>query len=73
MEQTRSTFETERCKLVGEVAQALERAVNNINELNRNMENLAEVGHDFTKVQEVWSGFVDGVRGEVGAEAAKTA
>ena len=59
-----STFESERSKLVGEVAQAMERAVNNMNELNRNIENLVEVGHDFTKVQEVWGAFAEGVRGE---------
>ena len=49
---------------MGEVAQAMEKAVSNINELNRNMENLSEVGHDFTKIQEVWSAFAEGVRGK---------
>ena len=51
------TFEMERAHLLDEVGQSMEQCVNNLNELNRNMADLVEVGQDFTRIADVWADF----------------
>lgn len=43
--------------LVGEIAQSLEHVLQNINKLNRSLEEVIAVGNEFSPVEALWSQF----------------
>ncbi|KAF2651476.1 DASH complex, subunit Dad1, partial [Lophiostoma macrostomum CBS 122681] len=53
----KSHFETQRELLVGEIAQSLEHVLQNINRLNRSLEEVIAVGTEFSPVEALWSQF----------------
>ncbi|KAF2739009.1 hypothetical protein EJ04DRAFT_458400 [Polyplosphaeria fusca] len=53
----RTFFEQQREQLVGEIAQSLEHVLQNINKLNRSLEELIQVGNEFSPVEALWSQF----------------
>ncbi|KAG9203922.1 hypothetical protein G6514_002083 [Epicoccum nigrum] len=50
-------FEQQREMLVGEIAQSLELVLQNINKLNRSLEEVTQVGAEFAPVESLWSHF----------------
>lgn len=50
-------FEQQREMLVGEIAQSLEHVLQNINKLNRSLEEVIAVGNEFSPVEALWSQF----------------
>ncbi|KAF9694317.1 hypothetical protein EKO04_007579 [Ascochyta lentis] len=50
-------FEQQRELLVGEIAQSLELVLQNINKLNRSLEEVTQVGTEFAPVESLWSHF----------------
>ncbi|GAA5890590.1 hypothetical protein JCM8208_004925 [Rhodotorula glutinis] len=54
----KSSFERERDRLIAEIADNLGKCLNNINTLNRNIENVTAVGN-FESVHDLWSQFQD--------------
>ncbi|KAL1605557.1 Dolichyl-diphosphooligosaccharide-protein glycosyltransferase subunit dad1 [Nothophoma quercina] len=50
-------FEQQREMLVGEIAQSLELVLQNINKLNRSLEEVTQVGTEFAPVESLWSHF----------------
>ncbi|KAJ4986280.1 DASH complex subunit Dad1 [Stagonosporopsis vannaccii] len=50
-------FEQQREFLVGEIAQSLELVLQNINKLNRSLEEVTQVGAEFAPVESLWSHF----------------
>ncbi|KAF2121399.1 DASH complex subunit Dad1-domain-containing protein [Lophiotrema nucula] len=52
-----SYFEQQRTLLVGEIAQSLEHVLQNINKLNRSIEEVTGVGNEFAPVEALWSQF----------------
>ncbi|KAI5479388.1 DASH complex, subunit Dad1 [Pseudohyphozyma bogoriensis] len=53
----RADFESERARLVAEIAENLARCVTNVNQLNRNIENVSTVGAGFAPVHNLWKQF----------------
>ncbi|KAH6614030.1 DASH complex subunit Dad1-domain-containing protein [Boeremia exigua] len=53
----KSYFEQQREMLVGEIAQSLELVLQNINKLNRSLEEVTQVGTEFAPVESLWSHF----------------
>ncbi|OCK77406.1 hypothetical protein K432DRAFT_384730 [Lepidopterella palustris CBS 459.81] len=53
----RTYFEQQREMLVGEIAQSLEHVLQNINRLNRTLEEVIAVGNEFSPVEALWSQF----------------
>lgn len=53
----RSYYEQQRELLVTEIAQSLETVLQNINKLNRSLEEVTQVGNEFTPVEALWSHF----------------
>ncbi|KAF2473846.1 DASH complex subunit Dad1 [Lindgomyces ingoldianus] len=53
----KSFFEQQREILVGEIAQSLEHVLQNINKLNRSLEEVIAVGNEFSPVEALWSQF----------------
>ncbi|KAF2747839.1 hypothetical protein M011DRAFT_401879, partial [Sporormia fimetaria CBS 119925] len=60
-------FEEQRELLVLEIAQSLETVLQNINKLNRSLEEVIAVGNEFAPVEALWSQF-EGVMGNVNLE-----
>ncbi|KAF2645364.1 DASH complex, subunit Dad1, partial [Massarina eburnea CBS 473.64] len=56
-------YESQREILIGEIAQSLESVLQNINRLNRSMEEVIQVGNEFAPVESLWSLF-EGVMGQ---------
>ncbi|EMD95477.1 hypothetical protein COCC4DRAFT_55004 [Bipolaris maydis ATCC 48331] len=50
-------FEQQREMLVTEIAQSLEVVLQNINKLNRSLEEITSVGNEFAPVESLWSHF----------------
>ncbi|OAL03966.1 hypothetical protein IQ06DRAFT_196632, partial [Phaeosphaeriaceae sp. SRC1lsM3a] len=50
-------FEQQREMLVTEIAQSLELVLQNINKLNRSIEEVTSVGNEFAPVESLWSHF----------------
>ncbi|KAL5116463.1 Dolichyl-diphosphooligosaccharide-protein glycosyltransferase subunit dad1 [Pleosporales sp. CAS-2024a] len=50
-------FEQQREWLVTEIAQSLELVLQNINKLNRSLEEVTQVGSEFAPVESLWSHF----------------
>ncbi|ODV96292.1 hypothetical protein PACTADRAFT_30016, partial [Pachysolen tannophilus NRRL Y-2460] len=50
-------FEKERDSLITEINTAMENILNNVNSLNRSLENSVAVGKDFDSVSNLWEGF----------------
>ncbi|KAF2855619.1 hypothetical protein T440DRAFT_464019 [Plenodomus tracheiphilus IPT5] len=53
----RSYYEQQRELLVSEIAQSLEVVLQNINKLNRSLEEVTQVGSEFAPVESLWSHF----------------
>ncbi|KAF2201258.1 hypothetical protein GQ43DRAFT_416226 [Delitschia confertaspora ATCC 74209] len=53
----KSYFEQQRELLVSEVAQSLEHVLQNLNKLNRSLEEVIAVGNEFAPVEALWSQF----------------
>ncbi|KAF2129278.1 hypothetical protein P153DRAFT_431264 [Dothidotthia symphoricarpi CBS 119687] len=53
----KSYFEQQRELLVTEIAQSLELVLQNINKLNRSLEEVTQVGNEFAPVESLWSHF----------------
>ncbi|KAF2273054.1 uncharacterized protein EI97DRAFT_445327 [Westerdykella ornata] len=53
----KSFFESQRELLVQEIAQSLEHVLQNINKLNRSLEEVIAVGNEFAPVEALWSQF----------------
>ncbi|GAA6061326.1 hypothetical protein JCM10212_003216 [Sporobolomyces blumeae] len=53
----RSDFERERDRLVAEIAESLAKCVTATNQLNRNIENVTNVGAGFESVSNLWTQF----------------
>ncbi|CEQ41984.1 hypothetical protein JCM21900_004844 [Sporobolomyces salmonicolor] len=53
----KSDFERERDRLVSEIAENLGKCVTAVNQLNRNIENVAQVGGGFDAVHALWAQF----------------
>ncbi|ORY19016.1 DASH complex subunit Dad1-domain-containing protein [Clohesyomyces aquaticus] len=53
----KSFFELQREILVSEIAQSLEHVLQNINKLNRSLEEVIAVGNEFSPVEALWSQF----------------
>ncbi|CBX93765.1 hypothetical protein IAQ61_003652 [Plenodomus lingam] len=53
----RSYYEQQRELLVTEIAQSLEIVLQNINKLNRSLEEVTQVGSEFAPVESLWSLF----------------
>ncbi|BGP00243.1 hypothetical protein RTG_01951 [Rhodotorula toruloides ATCC 204091] len=54
---TRSDFERERDRLIAEIAENLGKCVTAVNQLNRNIENVTQVGGGFDAVHHLWASF----------------
>lgn len=52
-----SDFGQARQNLITEIEQDLRDVIAEVSTLNRNLESLVEVGHDFERVSDVWSTF----------------
>ncbi|KAL1798605.1 hypothetical protein ACET3X_002642 [Alternaria dauci] len=50
-------YEQQREMLVTEIAQSLEVVLQNINKLNRSLEEVTSVGNEFAPVESLWSHF----------------
>ncbi|KAF1956022.1 DASH complex, subunit Dad1, partial [Byssothecium circinans] len=50
-------YESQREILVSEIAQSLEHVLQNINRLNRSLEEVVQVGNEFAPVESLWSHF----------------
>ncbi|KAH8678300.1 DASH complex subunit Dad1-domain-containing protein [Xylariales sp. PMI_506] len=50
-------FEQQREALIGDIAMSFEHVLANINKLNRSLESIIAVGHDFSSVEALWSQF----------------
>ncbi|KAH3906760.1 hypothetical protein HBI56_062710 [Parastagonospora nodorum] len=55
--QEKTYFEQQREMLVTEIAQSLELVLQNINKLNRSLEEVTQVGNEFAPVESLWSHF----------------
>ncbi|KAI8942479.1 hypothetical protein NX059_000546 [Plenodomus lindquistii] len=53
----KSYYEQQRELLVTEIAQSLEVVLQNINKLNRSLEEVTQVGSEFAPVESLWSHF----------------
>ncbi|KAK7947855.1 DASH complex subunit Dad1-domain-containing protein [Apiospora aurea] len=53
----KSFFEQQRELLIGEIAMNFEHVLANINKLNRSLEAVIAVGHEFSSVEALWSQF----------------
>ncbi|KAF1839387.1 hypothetical protein BDW02DRAFT_635680 [Decorospora gaudefroyi] len=53
----KSYYEQQRELLVTEIAQSLEVVLQNINKLNRSLEEVISVGNEFAPVESLWSHF----------------
>ncbi|KAM0713080.1 hypothetical protein Q7P35_000532 [Cladosporium inversicolor] len=53
----KSYFEHQRELLIGDVAASLENVLQNMNRLNRSLEGVIAVGHEFSQVEGLWSQF----------------
>ncbi|KAF2873331.1 DASH complex subunit Dad1-domain-containing protein [Massariosphaeria phaeospora] len=53
----KSYFEQQRELLIGEIAQSLEHVLHNMNRLNRSLEEVVQVGNEFSPVEALWSQF----------------
>ncbi|KAF1846773.1 uncharacterized protein K460DRAFT_282830 [Cucurbitaria berberidis CBS 394.84] len=53
----KSYYEQQREMLVTEIAQSLELVLQNINKLNRSLEEVTQVGNEFAPVESLWSHF----------------
>ncbi|KAF2829165.1 hypothetical protein CC86DRAFT_403816 [Ophiobolus disseminans] len=53
----KSYYEQQREILVTEIAQSLELVLQNINKLNRSIEEVTQVGNEFAPVESLWSHF----------------
>ncbi|CAA9964939.1 dash complex protein [Pyrenophora teres f. maculata] len=53
----KSYYEQQREMLVTEIAQSLEVVLQNINKLNRSLEEVTSVGNEFAPVESLWSHF----------------
>ncbi|KAI4624389.1 hypothetical protein J4E83_004063 [Alternaria metachromatica] len=54
---SKSYYEQQRELLVTEIAQSLEVVLQNINKLNRSLEEVTSVGNEFAPVESLWSHF----------------
>ncbi|KAF2703215.1 hypothetical protein K504DRAFT_356610, partial [Pleomassaria siparia CBS 279.74] len=52
-----SYFDQQRDMLVGEIAVSLEKVLQNLNKLNRSLEEVIGVGNEFSPVEALWSQF----------------
>ncbi|PSN61840.1 DASH complex, subunit Dad1, partial [Corynespora cassiicola Philippines] len=52
-----SYYEQQRDILISEIAQSLEHVLQNINRLNRSLEEVIQVGNEFAPVESLWSHF----------------
>ena len=52
-----SYFEQQRELLILEIAQSLNAALHNLNQLNRSLEEVVQVGNEFAPVESLWSHF----------------
>ncbi|OAL54274.1 hypothetical protein IQ07DRAFT_583571 [Pyrenochaeta sp. DS3sAY3a] len=50
-------YEQQREMLITEIAQSLELVLQNINKLNRSLEEVTQVGNEFAPVESLWSHF----------------
>ncbi|KAK4054193.1 hypothetical protein OIV83_001219 [Microbotryomycetes sp. JL201] len=66
----RSPFERERDRLVAEIAENLAKCCSSVNQLNRNMDNVVEVGRGFDAVHDLWKQFETVMANGVGPEDA---
>ncbi|GAA6005672.1 DASH complex subunit DAD1 [Rhodotorula paludigena] len=64
----KSDFERERDRLVAEIAENLGKCVTSVNQLNRHIENVTQVGGGFDAVHSLWSQF-EGVMASSGSYA----
>lgn len=55
-----NTFEKQRDYLVQEIASAMDSVVNNLETLNRSLNESIQVGKEFENVGRLWSSFYDG-------------
>lgn len=55
-----NTFEKQRDYLVQEIASAMDSVVNNLDTLNRSLNESIQVGKEFENVGRLWSSFYDG-------------
>ena len=59
----KSYFESQRENLILEIAHSLNTALHNLNQLNRSLEEVVQVGNEFAPVEGLWSHF-EGVMGK---------
>ncbi|KAI1002512.1 hypothetical protein K3495_g5692 [Podosphaera aphanis] len=52
-----SLFEQQRSELLQEIGVDFERVLANINKLNRTLEGVIAIGHEFSSVEALWSTF----------------
>ncbi|KAK8862760.1 DASH complex subunit Dad1-domain-containing protein [Apiospora arundinis] len=57
MTREKTYFEQQREDLIGEIAMSFEHVLANINKLNRSLEAVIAVGHEFSSVEALWSQF----------------
>ncbi|KAK8133496.1 hypothetical protein PG984_005508 [Apiospora sp. TS-2023a] len=57
MAREKTFFEQQRELLIGEIAMNFEHVLANINKLNRSLEAVIAVGHEFSSVEALWSQF----------------
>ncbi|KAK8108166.1 uncharacterized protein PG998_010179 [Apiospora kogelbergensis] len=57
MARDKTYFEQQREDLIGEIAMSFEHVLANINKLNRSLEAVIAVGHEFSSVEALWSQF----------------
>ncbi|KAF2688239.1 hypothetical protein K458DRAFT_361291 [Lentithecium fluviatile CBS 122367] len=53
----KSYYEQQRELLISEITQSLEHVLQNINRLNRSLEEVIQVGNEFAPVESLWSHF----------------
>lgn len=58
----KSYFESQREALILDIAHSLNTALHNLNQLNRSLEEVIQVGNEFAPVEGLWSHF-EGVMG----------
>ncbi|KAF7512999.1 hypothetical protein GJ744_011265 [Endocarpon pusillum] len=54
---TETEFETRRSELVGVIGDSLEKVLQQLNTLNRNLEGIIAIGNEFSAVEALWSQF----------------
>ncbi|ORY89773.1 DASH complex subunit Dad1-domain-containing protein [Leucosporidium creatinivorum] len=65
----KTDFERERDRLIAEIAENLAKCCSSVNQLNRNIENVIEVGKGFDSVHDLWKQFETVMAGSTDSEA----